>query len=327
MFSLCLKNTYDFIYIRELEINPAPRLCARLFKIPLYIEINELFLPFYEERGAAVEYINRVERHQRQDFKQASGLVVPSVTMCKWIKNYYKLSDEKVHMILNGYDPDKLHTSVLPDIKKKIGLSADAFCLGFLGNVHDRTDFNTILKAMSKAQHEIPGLHLVIIGEGPDLQRVKKRADKYGLQNKTTFTGYVFPDELCKIVPAIDVGLIIHTKICCERYGPFATKLAAYALFQLPVIAAGFSMVDYPREIRQSLYLVPPEDPKLLSELIIRIYRDTSERSRKANDLHAYATRCLTWNAVANSILKIYEMDKLSNMHSHSGTKFQTPGT
>jgi len=40
---LGLLNKYDAIYVRELELNPFPRLCSKIFRIPYYIEVNGLY--------------------------------------------------------------------------------------------------------------------------------------------------------------------------------------------------------------------------------------------------------------------------------------------
>ena len=145
MLWLCLKNRYDFIYVRELQLNPGPRLCSKAFKIPLYIEINDLLVPSLSNAGAHPGFVSLIARHQQMDCRQASGLIVPSVPMRQWLVDHYRLEPTKVHLVLNGADRPAEHPSTKREARGRLGIPQDCFCVGFVGNLYGRYDFLAVL--------------------------------------------------------------------------------------------------------------------------------------------------------------------------------------
>ena len=310
MFSLCLRNKYDAIYVREMEANLGPRLCSSMFRIPLYMEINDLSVLILSESGASRRLLEKVKRNQNLDFHQATGLIVPSVPMCKWIRSEYSLSRNKVHMILNGADISKVNQSNKNIARKRLGLSPACLCIGFVGTIYKGYDFLSILKAIIKCRKEIPELYLVIIGGGPMKDDIQKHVNELALEKRVIFTGFIQPEELSGILAAIDIGLLLRTKEGAMRYGPVSTKLATYAIQYLPVITAGYSLEGYPWELIQGLFLIRPEDHEALSDMIMWVYHHPRERKEKGKILHEFAREKLTWNYVTKEILDIMKNDE-----------------
>lgn len=294
-----------------MERNPGPRLCSNFFKIPLYMEINDLIVPVLLDNGASSTEIQKARNSQELDFKQAAGLIVPSVPMCDWIINGYSLPKSKVHMLLNGTDLSVINELGKIKAKAELKLPQLCFCLGYLGNIYKEYDFDSILQAVIKCHEKIPHLYLILIGNGPIASELKRNVRELGLEKKTIFTGYVHPENLGRILPALDIGLLIRSKEGTLRYGPTSTKLPTYALFHLPVITAGFSLLGYPDELNQGLHLVPPEDHNSLTDKIFWLYNHPEERNRSAKVLHDFVIQNLTWESVTREILDIIKKDNL----------------
>lgn len=293
-----------------MERNPGPRWCSKIFHIPLYLEINDLIVPVLLDNESSSTEIEKARNSQALDFKQAAGLIVPSVPMCDWIINQYGLSESKVHMILNGTDMSNINELSKIQAKEKLKVPPVSFCLGYLGNIYKEYDFDSILQALIRCQDKIPHLYLILIGNGPIAGELKKSVRELGLEKKTIFTGYVPPENLGRILPAFDIGLLIRSREGTFRYGPVSTKLSTYALFHLPVITAGLSLEGYPNELNQSLHLVPPKDPHFLADMILWLFNHPEERKYKAKILHDFVIKNLTWEAVTREILDIIKIDK-----------------
>ena len=309
MLFLCLRNHYDAIYVREMETNPGPRLTSKLFKIPLYIEINDLIVPTLSESGISSYLVRKVREHQESDFKQSAGLVIPSVPRRNWIINQYNISGDLVHLVMNGTDAYETKQLDRLQAKDRLGLSPNSFCLGFLGTLYERYDFNSILQAILKCQDLISELFLIVIGDGPLRSKIEKKAFELGLEKKIIFTGYIASEKLADILPALDIGLLILTKKHAASAGPVHTKLSTYAMYSLPIVTAAFSLKGYPEELFQGLYLVPPGNPSAMADKILYIYNNPKERSERAKILQDYAAEKLTWNAVTKKILDIIRHD------------------
>jgi len=309
-FTLCLLKKYDAIYVRELEVNPFPRWCSIIFQIHLYIEINAILLQHMEMTGIDRSRVLRVERHQASDFKQATGLIVPSFPRYNWIIDYYDLNPNKVHMILNGTNTPAAKKTDRSIALKKLDLPQNGFCLGFLGNVWGYYDLSTIFKAMELCLEGIPNLHMIMIGGGPEIDKLRKKSQEIQASSKLIFLGYVQSESLFQIMGAIDIGLMNLTKKGLKDGGPITTRFATYAAFRIPVIANNTYIEKYPDEISQGSFLVHPEDPRALANMILWLYNHPKERKEKANILHDFVIKKLTWNAVTKKILDVIKHDK-----------------
>lgn len=309
-FMLCLLKKYDAIYVRELEVNPFPRWCSIIFQIPLYIEINSILLQNMQILGIDRTHILKAERHQAADFRQAAGLIVPSFPRCRWIIDYYGLKPDKVHMILNGTDTTSDKKIERSKALRDLNLPEDGFYLGFLGNIWEYYDLNSILKAMELCQEEITNLYMIMIGSGPETDNLRSMSQKMHLTSRLIFLGYVQPESLFEVMGAIDVALMVLTKKGIQDLGPVTTRFATYAAFEMPVIANDVYIGDYPQELRNGLSLVPPEDAQALADTILWLYKHPKEREEKAKILHDFVVKKLTWNSVAGEILKIIKRDK-----------------
>jgi len=313
LFGLCFIKKYDAIYVRELEANPFPRWCSKVFRVPLYIEINGILLQNMVREGKDIIRMRRAERHQAGDFKQATGLVVPSFSRCKWIIDHYNLNPEKVHMILNG-------TEIIVRSKRdrsralaKLKLPQDGYFLGFLGNIWEYYDLSCILKAMEICLEDIPNLHMILIGSGPEIGNLLNQWQERKVISRLVFVGYVQQESLFEVMEGVDVGLMNLTKKGLQDLGPVTTRFATYAAFKVPVIANDLYIGNYPQEIREGLSLVAPEDPHALADMIHWLYTHPRERKEKADILHDFVIRKLTWNAVTEDILEIINRDKRLN--------------
>ena len=309
-FTLCLLKIYDAIYVRELDVNPFPRWCSIIFQIPLYIEINSILLQQMKMAGIDRNRVLRAERHQASDFKQATGLIVPSFPRYNWILEYYDLKPNKAHMILNGTNTPTAKKTVRSIALKKLSLPQNGFYLGFLGHVWGYYDLKTIIKAMELCLEGIPNLHMIMIGAGPEIDNLRNKSREIQVNSRLIFLGYVQPELLFNVMGAVDVGLMNLTKKGLQDGGPITTRFATYAAFQMPVIANSLYIENYPDELSQGLSLVPPEDPHALADMILWLYNHPQERKEKADILHDFVIKKLTWDAIVKEILEIFNKDK-----------------
>ena len=305
MFWLCLINKYDFIYIRELEINPGPRWCSRFFKVPLYIEINDLLIPYFSKSGATAGWVAEVARNQESDFRQAAGLIVNSIPVRQWLLDHYRLGPDKFHHVFNGAEvPEELPLSK-EEARARLGVPSNSFCLGFVGNIYGRYDFDTLLKACRLSRLKVPGLFLLFVGDGPLKETLVRRVSEQGFEKNVHFTGYVESGALGRVLPAMDVGLCLGDHYFTRTYGPITTKIATYGIYRIPVIVTGTSLEGHPEKLQRSLYAIQPEDAPALADLIVRLHDNRGEIKERAKAFHSFVKTEMTWDTVAAKILLI----------------------
>ncbi len=305
MFFLCLINKYDFIYVREQEVNPGPRWCSRIFKFPLYIEINDLLVPYFSKSGATRTWVAKIARNQKLDFRQAAGLIVNSIPMRRWLMTHYNLKPENLHFMINGTESPEGSVLSREEARRRLEMPLNCFCLGFLGNIFDRYDFNTLLEACRLCLVNVPDLFLLFIGDGPLRGSLTGRLVKHGLGEKALFTGYVKPERLGSLLPAMDLGLCLGDHYATRLYGNVTTKCAAYGVFGIPAVVTATSLEGYPKALQESLFVIPPENAQALADLFERLHANREEIVKKAKIFSTFVTEEMTWDAVAVKTIRI----------------------
>jgi glycosyltransferase involved in cell wall biosynthesis len=90
---------------------------------------------------------------------------------------------EKITVVNNAFDTDELASatraldpSELARTRAELGIDADAPVVVFCGGLRPEKDIGFVLKACELVRKRVPSLHLVVIGDGPDEQKVRAAA-------------------------------------------------------------------------------------------------------------------------------------------------------
>lgn len=178
-----------------------------------------------------------------------------------------------VRVIANGID--YRHIQSVPAAE---GRHYDVVCTGRLKN-HKNVD--VLLRAISLAQRDIPGITGLIIGEGPERSRLEALAEELGLASQVTFTGGLedFDDVLGQMKTAR-----IFVNASTKEGGGSITLFEANAC-GLPVIAVRHPHGIDPRLIceGENGYMVEALSPELLASEMVSLLRDTERLARNVD--------------------------------------------
>lgn len=189
----------EFIYERYNLYQPAGILAAKLFNVPLILEVNA---PLVEERS------------------RYSGLSLKR--FAKWIENYtWKGADHCLpvtdvladHLRDAGVDEDKItviHNGVRQPfidemLATPIDLDKQQIIIGFTGFIHPWHGMDKAIEAI--AEHKDLPLKLVCIGDGTILPELKQQAADLGIADKVEFKGLVTRDKVLDFVKQFDISL------------------------------------------------------------------------------------------------------------------------
>ena len=76
--------------------------------------------------------------------------------------------------------------------RKDLGLKEDKFYLITVGRLVRRKDYPTLLQALSRLQRK--DVHLLVVGDGPELQNLQALAESLGISEQVDFLGFVSND-------------------------------------------------------------------------------------------------------------------------------------
>jgi glycosyltransferase involved in cell wall biosynthesis len=107
--------------------------------------------------------------------------------------------EERDHAMTLGIRPDQcfiVHNGLAPmkhadreEIRRQWGVEPDAVCAGFVGRLSHQKAVERLIEAFTVIYAHHQRLHLVIVGDGPNLDSVKRLTEELGITNRTIFTG------------------------------------------------------------------------------------------------------------------------------------------
>jgi glycosyltransferase involved in cell wall biosynthesis len=161
-----------------------------------------------------------------------------------------------------------------PEVERAPG---SPFELLFVGRLVERKGVHVLLDALTRLEGREARLR--VVGDGPEREPLRERAEGLGVAERVVFTGFVSPEELAARFAACDAFVlpaVIDAKGDTEGLGVVLLEAMSY---RKPVIAsAAGGIVDIVRDGRNGL-LVPPGEPEALAGAI-RALMDDPERAR-----------------------------------------------
>ena len=140
-----------------------------------------------------------------------------------------------------------------------------------VAHLYPRKDVATLLAAMTRLRSDAV---LKVVGTGPELARLERRARELGLGERVAFLGHVSFERLAAEYRSADVFCLPSRQ---EGFGiVFLEAMAA----GLPVVAARAAAVPEVVEDGVCGILVPPGDADALSAALDRLLEDTDARRR-----------------------------------------------
>jgi len=143
------------------------------------------------------KYSWRVEvfrRLQRWVTKQAQLVIVPS----QYLKNIvtgWGVADGKVKVIYNAVAPPPANFS-RQQVRSDLGLSEDDFVVISVGRLVPWKGFRVLLDLTPALAKEIASFKLIIIGDGPEREKLKVQSEKLKVKSQILFTGQLPQEKL-----------------------------------------------------------------------------------------------------------------------------------
>ncbi len=175
----------------------------------------------------------------------------------------------------------------------------------FVGRLIPRKGGVYLVRALALLQ-DLPWLHLVMVGDGPEAAAIQAEVRRLGLEERVTLTGRISDEALerhyrtCQlfVLPAIvdDTG-------DTEMLGMVLLEAMRY---RKPVVASRVGGIpDIVQDDRNGL-LVPEKDPPALAQAIRRVLQEPGLARRLGDAGYTYARERFSWDAVLAETLSMY---------------------
>lgn len=188
-----------------------------------------------------------------------------------------KISEKKVEVIPNGIDPSPFELHIdKKQARQAFNLSETGFYFGIAARFKKAKDHFGLINAFADIKKKGVKARLVLAGDGPLEDQIKKLAISKGLENDAVFLGKIPPDNIPLFLKTLDV--FVHPSL---REGMPAAVLEAMAS-GLPVIATdaeGISDIFDSKRVFGKM--LPRGDTALMADTMADFYNTGPENLKK----------------------------------------------
>lgn len=300
---------YDVIYAQGPISSGIPALITKkILKKPFAIKIVGDFI---WETAIAKKLINHsIDEFQNKKYsfkiellrkiqsfvvKNADIVIVPS-NYLKKIVNGWRVPDDKIKVIYNAIDRKKYNIPSKEKAREILGLNG--LIILTIGRLVPWKGIDKLIEVHTKIKKEFENLKLIIIGDGPEMDKLKKLARSSG--NNIIFTGRIDHSEIPIYLSACDI-FVLNTK-----YEGMSHVLLEAMMIGIPIIttnAGGNSEII--KDGKNGL-LFFPDNKEQLKEAIIKLLNN-NELSDKFAMNSKIKIKKYEWNTLVDKTLNVLE--------------------
>ena len=167
-------------------------------------------------------------------------------------------------VVHNGIDLSARPVEQSVDVRRRLGISLDACVYGTVGSLVKRKRVDMLIEAASMLKGSLGGL--LIVGDGPEMQRLKDTAAKAGLGDKVIFTG--FSSDPLSYIAAMNVFVLAS-----EKEG-FPRVILEAMLMAKPVVAFDVAGASELIDNGRTGVVLREEGAASLADALARIIKD-----------------------------------------------------
>jgi len=199
-------------------------------------------------------------------YRRASTIVTVTSRIKQWVETTYRIPQEKLVVIPNAVDPSVFFPET--GNRQAWGLPDEAVVIGFVGYVYVDQGLATVLNSMACLDRR--DLHLLVVGDGPEVDSLRRLASDLGIVDNVHWAGRVDQPTVREAINSCDVMLAPFTRRAFQTTGSSALKLFEYLACDKPVLASGDPDHQFIRDHALG-DLVPPEDTSAWTAAFQRI--------------------------------------------------------
>jgi glycosyltransferase involved in cell wall biosynthesis len=299
-------GTADAIYQRHVRFSLVGPLLAHLSGKPLILEYNgsEEFASRHWNPTTPLGW--RIAACENAALAAAARIVVVSeVDYRSLLKR--GIEPERIVLNPNGVDATRFALGGGSEVRRRHGIADHRLLVGFVGSFGPWHGAPTLARAFVDAAGRTPELHLLLVGDGSELEQTLGILRAAGLEAQVTVTGQVPPGEIPAHLDACDILVAPHVPLPggVEFYGS-PTKLFEYMAAGKAIIASRLGQIGDVLEHGVTALLVDPGDEGMLAEALHTLADASGLRLDLGAKARQQAIERHSWRLNARRVIDAY---------------------
>lgn len=236
--------------------------------------------------------------------KQSNKIIAVSDFTKRELLQYYKVQEDKIHVIHNGVDVTKFQPARdKRRAKEELGFKPDETTILSVGRLYARKGLFTLIESMPAVTRRFPRAKFIISGKGQsnEMKKLVVYAEKLGVRDTIVFTGY-YPD---KKLPMLYQAADVFAFSTFYENLPFAVLEVLST--GLPVVTTNVGGIPEMIEDGKNGFLVQPSNPQELSDRILYSLEHPGDATEMALCARKTIEDRFDWRLIVQKVLKVYE--------------------
>lgn len=285
--ALNAEGPFDLVYERYALFGHAAMEWAKGRGIPSILEVNAPLIDEQKQHRSLACEEEAVEATGRT-LQAAAQVIAVSPAVADYCAGF----GATANVVPNGVNADRFAFPARHE---------GPFTVGFLGTLKPWHDVDTLIDAFGLLAPDLPEARLLIVGEGPERQRLEGRLADTGLSGRAQFTGAVAASQVAAELARMSVGIA-----CYRKHQPFyfsPLKLYEYMAAGLPVVVSRTGGLEELTGAGRFGLDVPPEDPPALASVLTRLAADRDLRTLMGAAAREHVLKHHSWDGIARDLL------------------------
>lgn len=183
----------------EFGIGTFARIIAKQLNIPLVHTYHTMYEDYvhYITKGYFNDTSKKIVEHLTKFYcdKTTKELIVPTKKAYNLFKEKYKV-EKNVHIIPTGIEIEKfykerINQNKLNSLKEKLNIQKNDFVILYIGRLGKEKNVDFLIDNQEYFTKKNKNIKLLIVGDGPDIEKYKTKTKKIKQENNIIFTGKI----------------------------------------------------------------------------------------------------------------------------------------
>ena len=98
---------------------------------------------------------------------------------------------DRIVAVVNGVDTEAFKPGDRRLVRDRLGLSSDGHVVGIVGRLSENKRHKLLLTAAAELRATVPDIHVLIVGEGPEMSSLRRLASDLAIADRVHFVGFL----------------------------------------------------------------------------------------------------------------------------------------
>lgn len=300
LWGLYRREQPDVLYERYNLFLLAGVWLRRLTGVPMLLEVNG---PLAYERSRFGGLVNKRLANWIEGVTwRSADYVLPVTDVLAGFVSRAGVDPKRIVVIQNGVGHEFLAGAIDKSvIRRRFGIE-DRLVLGFTGFMRDWHGLDSVIDLVAESDPQ-RNLHLLLVGDGPALLELQRRAAGRNINDRVTFAGLVARGEIADYVAAFDIAMQPQVVAYASPL-----KLFEYMALGRAIVAPATANICEVLTDGEDALLFDPADTSAFRAAVERLCADAALRERLGRAARVAVERQgLTWANNARRIVALFE--------------------